>query len=132
MTGVQTCALPIFCCLRPGIKGVSENIHVRSIVGRFLEHSRVYCFCNDQEELIYLSSADWMTRNLDRRIEILFPIEEPDNRKKIKELMELYLKDNMKAKILLSDGSYTRPVKVRGAARISVQKSLLKKRIKEI
>jgi len=120
------------CCLRPGTKGVSENIHVRSIVGRFLEHSRIYCFCNDQEELIYLSSADWMTRNLDRRVEILFPIEDPDNRNKIKELMELYLKDNMKAKILLSDGSYIRPAKIRGQARISVQKSLLKKRIKEI
>jgi len=73
-----------------------------------------------------------MTRNLDRRVEILFPIEDPDNRNKIKELMELYLKDNMKAKILLSDGSYIRPAKIRGQARISVQKSLLKKRIKEI
>lgn len=120
------------CCLRPGINNISENIHVRSIVGRFLEHSRVYCFCNDQEELIYLSSADWMTRNLDRRVEILFPIEDVENRKKIKELIELYLRDNMKAKILLSSGSYISPTKLRSQARISVQKSLLKKRIKEI
>lgn len=96
------------CCLKPGIKGVSENIQVRSIVGRFLEHSRIYYFSNDGEETLYLSSADWMPRNLDRRVEILFPIEEKGLRTRIMDVLHAYLRDTFKARLLLADGTYTR------------------------
>lgn len=96
------------CCLKPGVEGISENISVRSIVGRFLEHSRIFYFLNDGDEKIYLASADWMTRNLDRRVELMFPVEEKDIFSRIKETLEIYLKDNVKARILTSDGSYTR------------------------
>lgn len=96
------------CCLRPGIKGLSENIRVRSIIGRYLEHSRIYYFLNDGNELYYLSSADWMPRNLDHRVELLFPVEERKNRRRLKKVLNVYLKDNMKARLLTKDGSYRR------------------------
>ncbi|MBU3189672.1 RNA degradosome polyphosphate kinase [Clostridium bowmanii] len=96
------------CCLKPGIPGVSENISVRSIVGRFLEHSRIFYFYNDGEEGIYLSSADWMTRNLDRRVELLFPIEDNEARNRVKKILDISLLDTEKARILNSDGIYTR------------------------
>jgi polyphosphate kinase len=97
------------CCLRPGIKGVSENIQVRSIVGRFLEHSRVYYFYNGGEELVYCASADWMPRNLHHRVEVCFPVEEKRPREQIIQLGLLnYLSDNTQAWILQSDGSYRR------------------------
>ena len=95
------------CCLRPGIPGVSENIVVRSIVGRFLEHSRIYYFRNGGEEEIYAGSADLMPRNLDRRVELLFPIL---NQKLVRYLrdvvMEKYLADNRKVRIGRPDGTY--------------------------
>jgi len=95
------------CCLRPGIKGISENIHVRSIVGRFLEHTRIFYFHNDGDYDIYLSSGDWMDRNFFRRVETCFPVEEKRMKKKIfKEGLHLYLADNTQAWILQSDGSY--------------------------
>ncbi len=95
------------CCLRPGVKGVSENIQVRSIVGRFLEHTRVYYFYSGGEELLYCASADWMPRNLHRRVETCFPIEEKRPRQKIIQYGLLnYLSDNTSAWILQSDGSY--------------------------
>lgn len=94
------------CCLKTGILGVSENITVRSIVGTFLEHSRIYYFKNDGNEEIYCSSADWMPRNLERRVEILFPVEEPALRDKCKKILEKQLKDTRKAHILGADGSY--------------------------
>jgi polyphosphate kinase len=94
------------CCLRPGIPGVSDNIRVISIVGRFLEHSRIYYFGNGGEEKIYLSSADWMTRNLDRRIEILFPIHDLHLRERLKQILSILLSDNVKAKELKPDGTY--------------------------
>jgi polyphosphate kinase len=97
------------CCLRPGISGLSENIHVRSIVGRFLEHSRVYYFRNGGNEQIYLGSADLMLRNLDRRVEILFPVE---NSRLIRQLRDqvlaVYLADNVKARLMQADGTYLR------------------------
>jgi polyphosphate kinase len=96
------------CCLRPGIKGVSENIKVVSIVGRYLEHSRVYYFCNGGEEEIYMGSADLMTR-IDHRVEVVFPIENAEHVRQIREdMLETYLKDNMRARLMQQDGTYTR------------------------
>ncbi|MCB2342263.1 RNA degradosome polyphosphate kinase [Clostridium estertheticum] len=108
------------CCLKPGIPGVSENITVRSIVGRFLEHSRIFYFYNDGQEGIYLSSADWMTRNLDRRVELLFPIEDQQARERIKEILYISLSDTIKARILTKDGIYTR-IDRRGKEQINSQ-----------
>jgi polyphosphate kinase len=97
------------CCLRPGIKGVSENINVRSIIGRFLEHTRVFYFYHGGEELLFCSSADWMPRNLFNRVEICFPIDEKRPRDQIINFGLLnYLSDNTQAWILQSDGSYKR------------------------
>ncbi len=94
------------CCLRPGIKGVSDNIQVRSVVGRFLEHSRVYYFRNNGKKEIYLASADWMERNFFRRLEVCFPIAQPRLRDRILRDLKRYLKDNQRAWILYADGSY--------------------------
>ncbi|OEF96480.1 RNA degradosome polyphosphate kinase [Desulfuribacillus alkaliarsenatis] len=96
------------CCLRPGIEGLSDNITVRSIVGRFLEHSRIYYFANAGDEIIYLSSADWMTRNLSRRVETMFPILQENLKERIKDILDANLKDNVKARILNKDGSYAK------------------------
>ena len=97
------------CCLRPGVAGVSDNIRVRSIVGRFLEHTRVYRFLNDGKEEVWLASADWMDRNFYRRVEIAFPILEPTLRARvIEEALDIYLADNTQAWLLQPDGSYVR------------------------
>ncbi len=97
------------CCLRPGVEGVSENIHVRSVMGRFLEHTRVFCFHNDGDEEIFLSSADWMPRNFFRRVETCFPVEDARlKRRIIRETFDTYLGDNTQAWVLQSDGSYRR------------------------
>jgi polyphosphate kinase len=109
------------CCLRPGIPNISERISVRSIVGRFLEHSRIYYFYNDGEEDIYLSSADLMNRNLDGRVELLFPIEDTSIKEKIKQIVDISLLDTMKARILNSNGCYTK-IDKRGKELISSQK----------
>jgi polyphosphate kinase len=99
------------CCLRPGIKGISENIQVRSIVGRFLEHSRIFYFHNEGDYDIYLSSGDWMDRNFFRRVETCFPVEEKRMKKKLlKEGLQVYLTDNTQAWILQSDGGYKQSV----------------------
>ncbi len=94
------------CCLKTGIPGVSENITVRSIVGRFLEHSRIYYFENNGNSKIYLSSADWMNRNLDRRVEVAFPVDSPELQKKVMDILDITLRDNVKARIQQPDGSY--------------------------
>src|SRR6185436_3579566 len=97
------------CCLRPGIKGISKNITVRSIVDRFLEHSRVYYFENACQPQVFISSADWLPRNLFRRIELAFPIEDGILRERlIHEILAGSLADNVKARVLNSDGSYRR------------------------
>jgi polyphosphate kinase len=98
------------CCLRPGIPGLSENISVRSIVDRFLEHSRVCYFENALQPEVYVGSADWMPRNFFKRIEVVFPIEDGNLIDRLKnELLELQLADNTKARILQPDGSYLVP-----------------------
>jgi polyphosphate kinase len=97
------------CCLRPGISGVSENISVTSIVGRFLEHARIYYFHNGGNEEVFLGSADLMPRNLDRRVEILFPIESPQNRTAIiSKILPVQLKDTIKTRVLNNNGAYER------------------------
>lgn len=94
------------CCLRPGVKGLSENISVVSIVDRFLEHSRILVFHHGGERRVYLTSADWMGRNLDRRIELLVPVEDPECRERLIETLETYFADNTHAYRMNSDGSY--------------------------
>jgi polyphosphate kinase len=109
------------CCLRPGVAGLSERIRVRSIVGRFLEHSRVFYFGNNHDPDIYIGSADLMTRNLDRRVETLFPIEEPALKQQIADLLRIYLADNVRARELQSSGMYTRVMPNRGELIIDSQ-----------
>ena len=108
------------CCLKVGIPGVSENIHVRSIVGEFLEHSRIFCFCNGGNEEVYMGSADWMPRNLDRRVEIVFPVEDESIRAEAIHVLDLEFKDNVKAHILQPDGTYVKLDK-RGKALVNSQ-----------
>jgi polyphosphate kinase len=97
------------CSLRPGIKGVSENIQVTSIIGRFLEHSRIYYFRNAGQEEVYLGSADLMPRNINRRVEVLFPVEDKRLVRYLRdEVLAIYLKDNVKARRMNSNGSYQR------------------------
>ncbi|WP_341524940.1 polyphosphate kinase 1 [Nostoc sp. UHCC 0302] len=94
------------CCLRPGIKDISENIRIISIVGRYLEHSRIHYFYNNGEEEIYIGSADWMRRNLDRRIEVITPVKDPDIAKDLQEILGIMLADNRHAWELQADGTY--------------------------
>lgn len=94
------------CCLKTGLPGISENITVRSIVGNFLEHSRIFYFRNDDKYEIYCGSADWMPRNLERRVEILFPVDRQELKEELLHILEWQLKDNVKASVLQPDGSY--------------------------
>ena len=108
------------CCLRPQVPGVSENIRVVSIVGRFLEHSRIFYFHNQGEEEVFIGSADWMTRNLDRRVEAVVPIDDPAIAKDLQEILGILLADNRQAWDLQSDGRY---IQRRPAAGVSEQSS---------
>jgi polyphosphate kinase len=94
------------CCLRPGVPGVSDNIRVISIIGRFLEHSRAFWFDNGGAGEVFIGSADWMPRNLDRRVEAVAPIEDPQHRRAMREVLELMWEDNRQAWDLLPDGTY--------------------------
>lgn len=106
------------CALRPGIRGVSDHIRVRSIVGRFLEHSRIFYFANGGEEEVYLGSADWMPRNLYERVEVIFPVKDELLLQRIRqEILESYLADNVKARLLQKDGSYIRVWQAQGRRR---------------
>ncbi|QSO50790.1 RNA degradosome polyphosphate kinase [Alicyclobacillus curvatus] len=109
------------CCLRPGITGVSENIRVHSIIGRFLEHGRAYYFQNGRQSRLFLSSADWMTRNLESRVETLFPVLHPKLRRVIIGILETQLRDNVKRRELQPDGTYRRVVPAPGEEPISSQ-----------
>ena len=113
------------CCLRPGVKGVSETIEVLSVVDRFLEHSRVFHFRNGGEDEVYLASADWMSRNLDRRIELLFPVA-PENRKKVLDVLDAMFQDNVKGRRLQPDGTYRRRKNPRGDEAFRAQVHLYK------
>jgi polyphosphate kinase len=113
------------CCLRPNIEGVSENIEVRSIIGRFLEHARIYTFLNDGNQEVYASSADLMNRNMFRRVEVCFPIESKRLSNRILHDLELYLKDNTQSWLLQSDGSYQRCVQAENEATVCAQTQIL-------
>lgn len=116
------------CCLVAGKPGVSENIRVRSIVGTFLEHARIFYFYNDGNEEVYMGSADWMPRNLDRRAEIVFPVEAPDLKEKAKHILDVQLRDTLKAHCLLEDGTY-RKVDRRGKEAVEAQKTFCEEAI---
>ena len=110
------------CCLKVGIPGVSENITVRSIVGTFLEHCRIFYFENAGKSEVYCGSADWMPRNLERRVEILFPVEDPKLKDKLIHILDVQMADTMKAQVLLSDGSYEK-VDRRGKEPVNAQET---------
>ena len=110
------------CCLKAGIPQLSENIHVRSIVGNFLEHSRIFYCWNDGFEEIYMGSADWMPRNLDKRVEIMFPVEDEMCKEEVKHILQLQLADNVKASILQPDGTYIK-IDKRGKVLVNSQEA---------
>jgi polyphosphate kinase len=109
------------CVLRPGIPGLSDTIDVVSIVDRFLEHARVYYFLNGGDEEVYLASADWMTRNLDRRVELMFPVEQADHKASVIQVLRAMFRDNVKARVLGPDGEYTRVTPGKGDTACRVQ-----------
>jgi polyphosphate kinase len=117
------------CCLRPGVPGVSETVRVSSVVGRFLEHSRIYYFRNAGEEEIYLGSADVMTRNIDRRVEVLFPLQEPRLVRMVRDdILKTYLADNVKARVLTPEGVYERRKLAKDEASVNAQAALISHR----
>ncbi|MBD0370207.1 MAG: polyphosphate kinase 1 [Pyrinomonadaceae bacterium] len=110
------------CMLRPGVHGISDNIQVISIVGRFLEHSRIFYFANDGEDEAYIGSADWMQRNLNRRVEVVTPIKDENIKRYLKEeILEVYLRDNVKARRLMPDGTYERVRPAKGEETLDSQ-----------
>jgi polyphosphate kinase len=112
------------CSLRPGVRGVSDNIRVRSIVGRFLEHTRIYWFLNGGEEEMYIGSADVMERNLDRRVETLVPVRDAEIRDHLRDVvLNAYLQDTDRAMVLDADGTYRRPEGASGS--VNAQRLLL-------
>ncbi|HEY9808076.1 MAG TPA: polyphosphate kinase 1 [Halomicronema sp.] len=113
------------CCLRPGLPGISENIRVVSIVGRFLEHSRIFYFHNNSKQEVYIGSADWMPRNLNRRVEAITPIEDPELIKDIEEILGIMLADHRQAWDLQSDGSYVQRRSPDGSRELNCQKVLM-------
>jgi polyphosphate kinase len=114
------------CVLRPGVPGVSDNITVVSIVGRFLEHTRIYYFENDGDPTVLIGSADLMRRNLDRRVEVLAPVRDPALIERLRtEILQTYLDDNVKARKMHSDGSYTRMRPEEGQQPIDAQRVLM-------
>lgn len=113
------------CCLRPGVSNMSDNITVRSIVGRFLEHTRIFYFEYGGKGKVLLRSADWMLRNLDRRVEAMFPIEHPELKQQIIQVLPLYLSDQAKSRFLQPDGTY-RTKTAKGMQKMHAQEQLLK------
>jgi polyphosphate kinase len=119
------------CCLRPGVKGISDTIDVVSVIDRYLEHSRVFYFRNGGDEEVYLSSADWMPRNLDRRVELMFPVEAPENRRRVLATLEVLFQDNTKSRWLQGDGSYKRRRVAKGEEALRAQVQLYREIAKE-
>lgn len=117
------------CCLRAGVPGLSENITVRSITGRYLEHTRIYYFYNDGEESTFCASADWMNRNLNKRVEIMFPIEDEEIKEKIKHVLDLQLEDTLRASVQV-DGVYTKQ-DLRGKRKLDSQVALMEETMEE-
>ncbi len=117
------------CCLKTGMPGISENITVRSIVGDFLEHSRIFHFYNNGFEEVYMGSADWMPRNLDKRVEILFPVEDDALKAEVIHILDIQLADNEKARILQKNGTYRRAAKG-GHAKLNSEILLAQKNVK--
>ena len=116
------------CCLKTGIPGISETIHVRSIVGNFLEHARIFYFRNGGNEEFYMGSADWMPRNLDKRVEIMFPVEDPVLREKVRHILQVQLDDNVKAHILQPSGVYEK-IDKRGKVLVNAQETFCEEAI---
>ncbi len=114
------------CCLRAAVPGLSENITVRSITGRFLEHSRIFYFYNEGHEDLFLASADWMPRNLNRRVELMFPVEDRDCRARVLEILEVELNDTIRAHYLEADGTYHK-LDLRGKIKLDSQEELIKR-----
>ena len=119
------------CCLKAGIPNLSENIEVHSIVGNFLEHARVFYFENDGSPEIYMGSADWMPRNLDKRVEIMFPVEEESLKEQVMHVLKVQLEDNVKAHILKPDGTYEKPDK-RGKVLVCSQDQFCEEAVKNV
>ncbi|MBQ9334353.1 MAG: RNA degradosome polyphosphate kinase [Lachnospiraceae bacterium] len=118
------------CSLRVGIPGISENITVRSIVGNYLEHARIFYFCNDGKDEYYLASSDWMPRNLERRVEIMFPVEKPELREKLAHILDVQLRDTLKAHEMMPDGNYRR-IDLRGKEKLCAQLVLSRETVME-
>ena len=114
------------CCLRAKLPSVSENIHVMSIVGTYLEHTRIFYFYNNGAEDFYMGSADWMPRNLDRRVEIIFPVEDDNLKQKVKHILDVQLADNVKAYEMTEDGTYARIRPLRGKKAVGAQETFCK------
>jgi polyphosphate kinase len=112
------------CALRPGVPGISTNVEVVSIVDRFLEHSRIYYFLNGGEDEVYLASADWMTRNLDKRVELMFPVEHAAHKAKVLSALRAMFLDTTKARQLGADGTYRRRGPAPGEPAFRVQEHL--------
>lgn len=120
------------CCLRPGLKDISENIRIISIIGRFLEHSRIFYFYNNGQEEIYIGSADWMRRNLDRRVEVITPVKDQDIAKDLQEILGIMLADNRQAWDLQSDGSYIQRRPCEDCPEANSQKTLMSMALRSI
>jgi polyphosphate kinase len=112
------------CALRPGVRGVSDHIEVVSVVDRFLEHSRIYCFHNGGDEEVFIASADWMTRNLDKRVELMFPVEDPQHKAKVLDALRSMFRDTVKSRWLTADGTYQRRKRARGEKPFRAQQAL--------
>jgi polyphosphate kinase len=114
------------CCLRPGVPGFSENIRVYGVLGRFLEHSRIYCFINGGKPEYYIGSADWMRRNLSRRVETIAPVTSKDIKHQLQEILEMYEKDNHSVWDCDSEGIYHRRRPAEGEEKRSVQEMFIR------